>query len=78
MTWDIIQTFLQTVGFPAVCVVGMAYYVKYITDQHHEETQKLNDDHKKETSELVTAINNNTIAIQKLTDYIVMKGSEDD
>lgn len=75
-SWNVISQFIQTVGFPAVCVLGMGWYVKYVTDQHHEEIQKLNDDHKKEMDEVTKALNNNTIAMQKLTDYIMM-GKDD-
>ena len=64
------SSFIQTVGFPAVCVVGMGYFVKYITDQHHEEIEKMNEQHRAEMSEVTTALNNNTLALQKLTDYI--------
>ena len=75
-SWNVISQFIQTVGFPAVCVLGMAWYVKYVTDQHHAETQKLNDDHKKEMDEVTKALNNNTLAMQKLTDYIMMGKDE--
>ena len=75
-SWNVISQFIQTVGFPAVCVLGMAWYVKYVTDQHHEEIQKLNDDHKKEMDEVTKALNNNTIAMQKLTDYIMFGKDE--
>lgn len=75
-SWNVISQFIQTVGFPSVCVLGMGWYVKYVTDQHHEEIQKLNDDHKKEMDEVTKALNNNTIAMQKLTDYIMM-GKDD-
>lgn len=75
-SWNIVSQFIQTVGFPAVCVLGMGWYVKYVTDQHHEEIQKLNDDHKKEMDEVTKALNNNTIAMQKLTDYIMFGKDE--
>lgn len=75
-SWNVISQFIQTVGFPAVCVLGMGWYVKYVTDQHHEEMQKVNDDHKKEMDEVTKALNNNTLAMQKLTDYIMM-GKDD-
>ena len=75
-SWNVISQFIQTIGFPAVCVLGMGWYVKYVTDQHHEEIQKLNDDHKKEMDDVTKALNNNTIAMQKLTDYIMM-GKDD-
>lgn len=75
-SWNVISQFIQTVGFPAVCVLGMGWYVKYVTDQHHEEIQKLNDDHKKEMDDVTKALNNNTIAMQKLTDYIMFGKDE--
>lgn len=78
MDYATVSTFIQTVGFPAVCVLGMGWYVKYITDQHHDELSKLNDQHKQEMSDVTTALNNNTLALQKLTDFITMKeGTED-
>lgn len=70
MDFGTLSSFIQTVGFPAVCVVGMGYFVKYITDQHHEEIEKMNEQHRAEMSEVTTALNNNTVALQKLTDYI--------
>ena len=70
MDFGTLSSFIQTVGFPAVCVVGMGYFVKYITDQHHEEIEKMNEQHRQEMSEVTEALNNNTLALQKLTDYI--------
>lgn len=70
MDYNIIINFVQTVGFPAVCVLGMAWFVKYITDQHHSEMDKLNDQHRSEMIEVTAALNNNTLALQKLTDLI--------
>lgn len=76
MDWSLISQFIQTVGFPAVCVIGMGYYVKYITDQHHAETQQMTADHKAEMASVTKCIQDNTLAIQKLTDYIMM-GKDD-
>lgn len=77
MNYDIIINFVQTVGFPAVCVVGMAWFVKYITDQHHAEMDKLNDQHRIEMNEITVALNNNTLALQKLTDLIQFEQGSD-
>ena len=73
---NIYLTIFQSVGFPALCVIAMAYYVKYITDQHREELQHLNDQHRKEMIDLTEALNNNTLAMQKLTDYIMYGGKD--
>lgn len=76
MDYATISSFIQTVGFPAVCVLGMAYFVKYTTDQHHSEVEKLNEQHRAEMAEVTAALNNNTLALQKLTDYIQL-GKDD-
>jgi hypothetical protein len=68
-----VQAILQaitTVGFPIVCCGAMMYYCKYITDRNREDIQKLNEQHKEEMSDVTTAINNNTLALQKLSDLI--------
>ena len=61
---------IQSIGFPAACVIGMAWYVKYITDQHREDRNSADTRHREEMHEVTAALNNNTLAIQKLTDYI--------
>lgn len=78
MDYATISTFIQTVGFPAVCVLGMGWYVKYITDQHHDELQKMQDQHLQEMNDVTQALNNNTLALQKLTDYITLGGDNGD
>lgn len=78
MDYATISSFIQTVGFPAVCVIGIGWYVKYITDQHHEELQKMQEQHRQEISEVTQALNNNTLALQKLTDFITIGGDNGD
>lgn len=74
MDWSVIGQAVSAVGFPIVCVFGMGWYVKYITDQHHTEITRLNDQHREEMNEVTAALNNNTLALQKLTDYMEMEG----
>nr|DAY20780.1 MAG TPA: YvrJ protein family protein [Caudoviricetes sp.] len=66
---EILQA-VSTLGFPIVCAVAMAWYVKYMTDRNREEIDKLNTQHQQEMKEVTTALNNNTLALQKLTDVI--------
>lgn len=63
-----VLTAVTTVGFPIVCCGAMMYYVKYTTDKHREEIETLNTQHKDEMKEVTSAINNNTLALQKLCD----------
>ena len=65
-----IVTIITTVGFPIVACGGMAWYVKYITDKNREEMNAERAQHNEEMTKVTEALNNNTIAIQKLTDYI--------
>ena len=66
-----ILNIIQSIGFPAACVIGMAWYVKYITDQHRDDRNSADHRHKEEIAEVTKALNNNTLAIQRLTDFIV-------
>ena len=68
----VIQAVTQ-VGFPIVCCVAMAWYVKYSTDKNREDVTRLNDQHKQEMNEVTQAINNNTIALTKLCDIVAPK-----
>lgn len=61
-----IITLIQSVGFPIVMCGLMAWYVKYITDKNREEITQEREAHKQEMSQVITAINNNTIVIEKL------------
>lgn len=72
-----IMNAIATVGFPIVCCLAMAWYVKYTTDKNREEIHNLNEVHKSEMLEVTNAINNNTLALQKLCDLINAKEPDD-
>ena len=65
-----IVTIIQGVGFPIVMCGAMAYYVKYITDKNRDSMDQLNERHTKEMTDITQAINNNTLALQHLSDII--------
>lgn len=67
---------IGTVGFPCVCAVAMGWYVKYSTDKNREEIAKINEQHKSEMTDVTTALNNNTLAIQHLCDMITKDGDK--
>lgn len=71
-------TGISTLGFPIICCLLMMYYVKYSTDNHREEVSKLNEEHRKEMTEVTEALNNNTLALQKLCDYISIKDAKNE
>lgn len=67
-----IITIIQTVGFPIAACVGMAWYVKYITDQHNTQMDKLTDSYQESIAEIKQAVETNTIIMTKLTTQLGM------
>ena len=74
-----IITMIQTVGFPIACAVAMFLMLHNEQKDHKEETQKITetitdlkisfaDAISQQKSDMVEAINNNTLVIQKLLD----------
>lgn len=74
-----ITTLLGSYAFPVVACLGMAWYVKYITDKNSKETSELNEQHTKVMlaykDELKDAINNNTLVMQRLCDTMEVKST---
>ena len=64
--WNVIGQY----AFPIVACVLVGWYVKYIEDKHREELKEIHLSHKCEMDDIILAVKNNTLAIQKLTDYI--------
>lgn len=50
---------ISTLGFPIVCCCAMFWYMVKMEEQHKEEMGKMSE-----------ALNNNTIALTKLTDRL--------
>lgn len=65
-----ISEIISTVGFPIVCFIMCGWYVKYREDKNDEKIDKLNTMHDDESKQMVSALNNNTLALQKLTDKL--------
>ena len=64
--WSVIGQY----AFPIVACVVMGWYVKYIQDNYRKDINEISTRHKDEMDKVTMALNNNTLAIQKLTDYI--------
>lgn len=69
-TLNAISEVISTVGFPIVCFLMCGWYVKYREDKNDEKVSKLNSQHDEESKRMTDAVNNNTIALQKLTDKL--------
>ena len=55
MEIEAITTLISNMGFPIACVIALFWYLNKEREEHKAETQKLAD-----------AINNNTIAMEKI------------
>lgn len=65
---ETIVQIVQTVGFPIAMCVAMGGYVKYTEDKSREERIELQAQHTEEMNSVKAALNNNTLALQKLVD----------
>jgi len=61
---------IGSVGFPIVACWAMAYYVKYMTDKNRDQVEAIMNQHQEEMKDVTTAVNNNTLALQRLSDFI--------
>ena len=66
---------ISSVGFPIVACIGLAFYVKYLTDRYREEVKELQKEHKEEISKMTEALDRNTDAVEKL---IITLGGKDE
>lgn len=64
--WSIIGQY----AFPIVMCILMGWYVKYREDKHSDEIKETRESHKAEMDKVTDALNNNTLALQHLTDYM--------
>ena len=77
MTVADISQLISTIGFPIVCVIGMAWDIYETNKSQREDIKSLNEQHKQEMNQVVEALNNNTVAFAKLyekLDNILEKG----
>lgn len=65
-----ISSMLSNFGFPIVMCGAMAWYVLYTSNKHREEISEINKQHKNEMEQVTQALNNNTLALQRLCDHL--------
>ena len=61
---------ISAVGFPIVAALGCGFFVKWQYEQNMKQNEELRKEHKEEVSKMTEALNNNTIALQKLIDKL--------
>ena len=68
-----IMTVINTLGVPTFVAIASMWYVKYRDDKNDERLEKLNESHKQEMSDITEALNNNTLALQRICDTFEQK-----
>ena len=71
-----IMTAINTLGVPTVVAIASMWYVKYREDKNDVRIDKLNEAHKQEMSDITEALNNNTLALQRICDTFEQKKEE--
>lgn len=61
-----IVSIISAVGFPIVAAVGCAYFVKWQYEQNQKQVEEMRKEHKEEVANMTKAIENNTIALNRL------------
>ena len=61
---------IMNVGSPIAMCCAMAWYVKDTSEKHREEVRQLNEQHNQEMQQVTIALNNNTLALQRLCDKL--------
>lgn len=76
MDWSSVTQIISSLGFPIVMCCILFWYIKDTGDKHIEQVRNIMDNHREEMAEITTALNNNTLVIQKLCDKmdLIQKG----
>ena len=65
-----ILTAIGTVGFPIVACCAIAWFFNKVNENYRNDIKELSAAHKEEAKAMTEAINQNTLVIQKLCDYL--------
>lgn len=77
MDWNYLMQVVGTLGFPIVMCIALCYYIKSMTDKFQQQIDKISEqrlaeqrEHKEEILKVTDIINNNTNAINLLTERL--------
>lgn len=77
MDWNSLMQVVGTLGFPIVMCIALCYYIKSMTDKFQQQIDKISEqrlaeqrEHKEEILKVTDIINNNTNAINLLTERL--------
>ena len=65
-----ILTAIGSVGFPIVACCAMAYFFSQVNNNYRADIKELTAEHKEEMANMTQAVNNNTLALQRIIDKL--------
>ncbi len=70
MSWDVVLQLINMGLFPIVACIGMAIFFKATNDNYRNDIKELTNNHKAELDAMSKALQDNTVAIQRLVDHL--------
>lgn len=61
---------ISTLGFPISMCIGACIFIKYQFDSNNKNMEDMRKEHKEEVKSMTEALNNNTLALQRLIDKL--------
>lgn len=65
-----IVSIISAVGFPIVAACACGIFIKWQYTENQKQVDEMRKEHKEEVSKMTEALNNNTLALQKLIDKL--------
>lgn len=76
MDYNVIIQAITAVGFPIVCCLLLFWYVNKREESFDKQIDALSEKHEHEVAQLVEAVNNNTMVMQRLLDRLGVADEE--
>lgn len=76
MDLNVLISMIGSLGFPIVACVFIAMFFNKTQDNYRADIKEMQATHKAETDKMTEALNNNTMALQRLIDKL--EGEKDD
>lgn len=76
---DIMKYVMELINnglFPIACCGGLIYVILKLFTSYRDDLKKLNEQYDNQTKEFVSALNKNTIALNKLCEKLDAKGGD--
>lgn len=77
MDANVIITMIGSLGFPIVACIFIAIFFSKTQDNYRADIKDMQNLHKQETDKMTEALNNNTMALQRLIDKIGGNGDDE-